>query len=107
MKGLGAIFRRKNHDLPSVTDFESSDALQRVLGGGKKLQAKKARSDSSSSLATVSTVGGGEGKNIVSNSVTNEDVQVVDWKLPTFDAETTHVWRMKCNDCWFFAASAC
>jgi hypothetical protein len=90
MKGLGAIFRRKNHDLPSVTDFESSDALQRVLGG-KTLQAKKARSDSSSSLATVSTAGGSKRKNIVSNSVTNEDAKVVDWKLPTFDAETTHV----------------
>jgi hypothetical protein len=54
------------------------------------LQAKKARSDSSSSLATVSTAGGDEGKNIVSNSVTNEDVKIVDWKLPTFDAETTN-----------------
>jgi hypothetical protein len=82
------IFRRKNYDLPSVTDFESSDALQRALGG-TTLNAKKplTESSSSASLATVSTVG--EGDNTAPNSITN-DVTVVEWKLPTFDAETTN-----------------
>jgi hypothetical protein len=72
---LHDVFRRKNYDLPSVTDFDST------------LKAEKSLNDSSSSLATESTTDGGD--NTESNCITKDD-KIADWKLPSFDAETTN-----------------
>jgi GAF domain len=91
MKLLRNIFRRKNRELPSVADFESSETLTQALGGaGKK---PKKLQDSISTLVTEQN--GEDWENHSPEFLIIEDVKVVDWKLPTFDAETTNIQTME------------
>lgn len=91
MKLLRNIFRRKNRDLPSVADFESSEALKNALGGTEKKPNKL-----QDSISTLVTDPMGDDSGPTSSAfLVSEEVKVVDWKLPTFDAETTHVQTME------------
>ena len=84
MKFPRNLFRRRNRDHPSVLDYDTTEALATALAGNRTGCSTPNDNVSVASEATsLSSMREG------TTPKTNPPL-VVDWKLPVFDANTTH-----------------
>ena len=86
MKFPRNLFRRRNRDHPSVLDYDTTEALATVLAGNQTGCSTDAPNDNVS-VTSVSTSPSSMREGTTPK--TNLPL-VVDWKLPIFDAITTH-----------------